>query len=581
MAKNISMLMGIDSPGGLAEITINGDAIAADGELAGAIEGTSEHQGVAAGSIIISNLTNGSDIIMLVSDAGDSKEFLRADGDVAKLSLGWGMTTLEIGLGGISRALYTAGALAFQEATVISTTTGDLTLTPTGGVIITTPITIENDQELRIGESIALIQTLVVSPLAANAELSTPIEGASKHQATSVRTFVLSNVANDGDILMLISDGGNSLEFLLADADVAHLYLGHGMIDVTIKTDSGNVNLAPAGDVVMGADVFIEHDTNAGLTAGTTQTQADGLALTTEINEVAVVANPNDTVVLPEAAAGRRVTIIHNGANTLRMYPKPNDDLGAGVDVFKELEPNEVIEFVAYDAVNWHVEASTETLHAEMFDTENTDAFVVNAQTDDHMYHTNGLTGGDLAGWTFDAGGAGTSIAINSIADGAASGVDIAVTCGAAHGLAVGDIVSQSNLTSAVYTGVFVVKAIISPTIYEVAAVFTATDTGTMDQAATLICTAGSQGSYKLNWSLSATAVSNNDIFVFAVHVEAAHQNKSNIERKFGIAADIGAVSGAALIDVGSGEHVSFMVRNIVGSGNITLKDLNVNLVRL
>ncbi len=334
------------------------------------------------------------------------------------------------------------------------------------------------------------------------------------------------------------------------------------------------------GDLVMDDDTFIRHSVTATITASTSQSQGNG-ALTSEINEIAVVASANDTVTLPEAAAGRKVTIINNGANTLRMYPASGDDLGAGVDVFEELEANEVIDFVAYDVVNWHVESSTETLHAEMFDTENSDAFVINAQTDDHMYHTNGLAAGDLAGWTFDAGDAGTPKAIMAIVDGADSGVDIAVSTNPAHALTVGDIISQTNLANAAYVGTFVVKAVISANIYEVAAVFTATGTGTVDHAATLICDVGSEGQYEVNWNISATAASNNDIFVFAIHVEAAHKSNTNIERKFGIAADIGSISGGALINVGAGEHVSFMVRNTVGSGNITLKDFNVRVIRL
>ncbi|KKN78103.1 hypothetical protein LCGC14_0353300 [marine sediment metagenome] len=39
-------------------------------------------------------------------------------------------------IGGVFRALWTAGALAFQEATMISTTAGDLTLSPAGSVDI-------------------------------------------------------------------------------------------------------------------------------------------------------------------------------------------------------------------------------------------------------------------------------------------------------------------------------------------------------------------------------------------------------------------------------------------------------------
>lgn len=95
--------------------------------------------------------------------------------------------------------------------------------------------------------------------------------------------------------------------------------------------------------------------TSAGLTAGTTQTQAGGLALTTEVNEVSTVANVDDTVVLPTAAAGARVVIINNGANTLRIYPASGDDLGQGADTFTSLAAGSNIVFVAYDATNWEI----------------------------------------------------------------------------------------------------------------------------------------------------------------------------------------------------------------------------------
>ena len=74
-----------------------------------------------------------------------------------------------------------------------------------------------------------------------------------------------------------------------------------------------------SGIVAMQNDILIARDANAGLIAGTTQTQANGLALTAEVNEIATVANTNDTVVLPTAVAGLKVVIINNGANTLRI----------------------------------------------------------------------------------------------------------------------------------------------------------------------------------------------------------------------------------------------------------------------
>ena len=98
---------------------------------------------------------------------------------------------------------------------------------------------------------------------------------------------------------------------------------------------------------------FIDHSVTATITASDTQSQGQQ-ALTTEINEVAVVGTAGDVVTMPAAVAGRKVTIINNGANTLQIFPASGDNLGAGVDTSVELELNEVIDFVAYDGTNWH-----------------------------------------------------------------------------------------------------------------------------------------------------------------------------------------------------------------------------------
>lgn len=329
-------------------------------------------------------------------------------------------------------------------------------------------------------------------------------------------------------------------------------------------------------EMVVGA---IRKTSTSGITASTTQTQGQQ-PLTSQVNEVSTVANNDDTVTLPASVAGEEVTVINNGAKTLQIFPASGDDLGGGVNAAGELEPNEAITFVAYDATNWHVESSTEVAHAEMFDVNNSDAYVINdAGADEQVYHTNGMAAGDLAGWTFDAGGAGTSFPIVSVGN-AGSG-DILVTTTGSHGLAVGDIVSQSNLSNSAYVGIFVVKTVPLVTTYTVTAAFTATGTGTMDQAATLKANVGSAGQYLLNWAVSATAASNNDIFQFFAYVQVTKVASSQINRKFGIAADIGAMSGVAIITVGDSEQVSFVFANTVGAGNITLKDFNLVLIRL
>jgi hypothetical protein len=375
--------------------------------------------------------------------------------------------------------------------------------------------------------------------------------------------------------------GTNEKLFFGDDEDASVYFNG---VNTILETTTGNFILDPTGDVILGADVFIEHDTNAGLTAGTTQTQAGGLALTKEINEIAVVANPSDTVVLPEAAAGRKVTIINNGDNTLRMYPKPGDNLGAGVDVFEELEPNEVIDFVAYNSVNWHVESSTETLHAEMFDADNSVDFDINSgDGDDHGYRISTMVAGDLAGWTFDVGGANAAKAIASIADGADSGNDIEVTTTPDHNFAVGDIVvhtDSTNLGNAAYVGYFVVKAIISTKKYEVAAVFGITGTGFAAQPATLKANVGSSGQYEVLWFASADIVGANDTFNFAIHVQTTHI-VSTTTRRFFASNDVGSLSGGSIITIADGDQVSFSVVNASDAGNIIMRDFVLMVKRL
>jgi hypothetical protein len=327
---------------------------------------------------------------------------------------------------------------------------------------------------------------------------------------------------------------------------------------------------------------IIDNELHAGITAGTTQTQGGGFQLLSSYNEVSTVATTNDTVVLPTAVAGRVVEIINNGANTLQIFPASGDDLGNGADAATTLNANDVRTYRASDATNWSASADTGTRHTEMLDEENTDAFVINdAGGDQHVYHTNGLAQGDNLGWTFDAGGGGTSFPIASIADGADSGVDIAVTTTGSHGLAQGDIISQTNLADAAYVGVFAVKAIISPTVYEVAAVYTATGTGTMDQAATLTCDTGQSGTYQISWQASATSATNNETFDFCLLNNASVVAGSRVRRKFGTAADYGSFSGGAIQAIADGDKISLALNNNDSAGNITIRNLTISLIRL
>lgn len=92
--------------------------------------------------------------------------------------------------------------------------------------------------------------------------------------------------------------------------------------------------------------------TTASITASTTQTQGQG-ALTTNVNEVSVCVNANDTVTAPAAAAGYVLTIINNGAETLQVFPASGDNLGAGVDTAITMVSGQNRVWTAFDTTNW------------------------------------------------------------------------------------------------------------------------------------------------------------------------------------------------------------------------------------
>ncbi len=316
-----------------------------------------------------------------------------------------------------------------------------------------------------------------------------------------------------------------------------------------------------------------------GITASVIQTQGQG-ALVSQINEVSVVANTNDTVTLPSATPGFKITIINDGANLLQIFPASDDNLGNGIDVASVLEVNQSIDYVAYDDVNWHVEAETSKLHAGIYDQDNTDAFVINdAGGDFHAYHTNNIIEGIIRGFTFDAGGAGTSFPIVSIAND--TGGKVLVTTTGSHGLAVGDIISQTDLADGNYVGLFIVQTVPSSTTYTVIATWGATGTGTMDQGWTLTANTGSDGDYFISWSASATTATNNDTFDFELCKNATTFPGTKVRRKFGTGNDFGSFGGVTTGLIVGGDKISMALSNEDSADNVTIRNLTVAIMKL
>ncbi len=86
-----------------------------------------------------------------------------------------------------------------------------------------------------------------------------------------------------------------------------------------------------SGDLDMGSATFIKLSKTSGITASTTQTQGQG-ALVSQINEIAVVANPNDVNTMMPAEAGMFVFIFNNGSNTVQLYPASGENFNTLAD---------------------------------------------------------------------------------------------------------------------------------------------------------------------------------------------------------------------------------------------------------
>lgn len=145
-------------------------------------------------------------------------------------------------IAGLGTGTGDVGQIIFQTPRVAAS--GDNIQTLTTLVIMDAQtMSMRDDQFFSWGTSFDIMTLLRTTSLAADEELGSVIEGTSDHQGVAANSFILSNTTDNGDVLFLVSDGGNSLEYLLADADVAHLYLGHGMINTTIRA-SGDITIA-------------------------------------------------------------------------------------------------------------------------------------------------------------------------------------------------------------------------------------------------------------------------------------------------------------------------------------------------
>ena len=123
------IIMGIGSDSDIA-ILNRSTSLSADAEVTNIIEGTSDHLGVAANSLIVSNVTNDGDIMFVVSDAGNSKGLLKLDGANGRVVIHGGDLLMS---GAQKIYFYDVGGEYMSSDGSTLTITGATALTPTVG----------------------------------------------------------------------------------------------------------------------------------------------------------------------------------------------------------------------------------------------------------------------------------------------------------------------------------------------------------------------------------------------------------------------------------------------------------------
>ena len=96
------------------------------------------------------------------------------------------------------------------------------------------------------------------------------------------------------------------------------------------------------------------YDTTTSITAFATGGQASATALTSEYNNVTTCATAGDSVKLPAAALGKKVTVKNSGAASLAVFPATSDSINAlAVNLSVNIPVGGELTFRAISAVVW------------------------------------------------------------------------------------------------------------------------------------------------------------------------------------------------------------------------------------
>lgn len=168
----------------------------------------------------------------------------------------------------------------------------------------------------------------------------------------------------------------------------------------------------------------------------------------------------------------------------------------------------------------------------------------------------------------------GESQAITVYAD--AGGGEVTVTS-AGHGLAAGDWISITGTTN--YNDVYEVESV-SGNTFNITAAWAGDDaTGTYHRGTAGCVDAGGGGVYLYIWTISCTAGTANTTFDFSVFVNGTPTTA--IKRKFSTSTDVGVMAGVRIVELNEGDCLSFGMRNITNTGDITINNGTWSMIKV
>ena len=275
-----------------------------------------------------------------------------------------------------------------------------------------------------------------INALAINLSVNIPVGGDMTFRAISATVWETNEVFTSpapttqmGEFVFKASDNAADHEVILTNAS-------HGQATTTTVPDpAGATGTVVLEEITNTFDLPQRYDANTTITAFATGGQTDATALTGEFNNVTVCATAGDSVKLPAAAQGLKVTVKNSGAASLAVFPATSDSINAmAVNLSVDIPVGGQMTFRAISATVWE---SDEMLVSQAPTTQS-GSLVVKASDNaaNHVVTITNASHGQASTHTIPDGGAATDYGVYSTAaitlveadvlDGATQGAGVA-----------------------------------------------------------------------------------------------------------------------------------------------------------